>query len=118
MDKIVLKGMSFFGRHGVTAAEREVGHQFVIDADIYVDLAEAGRTDEISKTVDYNDVYGQIAAVVTGNSFFLLEKLAEELAEKILSNHLVEKVELRVKKLSPPIAGQVKSTAVVIARGR
>lgn len=118
MDKIVLKGMSFFGRHGVTEAEREVGHQFVIDADIYVDLAEAGRTDEISKTVDYNEVYDKIAEVVTDNSYSLLEKLAQEMAESILSNHLVEKVELRVKKLSPPIAGQVKSAAVVIARRR
>ncbi len=41
-DKIILKGLVFFGRHGVHSAERQLGQKFVVDAELSTDLALAG----------------------------------------------------------------------------
>jgi hypothetical protein len=41
-DKIILKGLVFFGHHGVHSAERQLGQRFVVDAELAVDLALAG----------------------------------------------------------------------------
>lgn len=116
MDKIILKGMSFFAHHGVTEAEREAGQPFEVDAEIFADIRAAAADDDLSKTVDYAGIYPQIKAVVIDNRFSLIETLAEEIAARILRNQVVEKVIIRVKKLKPPIAGKLDSVAVEITR--
>lgn len=116
MDRISLRGMSFFAQHGVTDAEREVGHRFEVDVDVFADLA--GVRDDISRTIDYQDVYGQVAGVLQGDSRRLIETLAEELAAVVLSNQLVERVTIRVRKAYPPIDGAVEAAEVEITRGR
>src|SRR5260370_17610563 len=44
MDRIVLEGMSFSGRHGVRPAEREHAQDFEVDIDMEADLAVPGAT--------------------------------------------------------------------------
>ena len=114
MDKIILAGLMFHAHHGVLDAERELGQMFEVDVELHANLRGAG--DDISKTVDYSIVYAQIDQVMTGNRFQLLEALAEALAGEILKNALVEKVKLRVKKLSPPVGGSAAYAAVEIER--
>ena len=43
MDRLLLEGMAFFGRHGALAAERELGARFTVDVELGVDLRAAGR---------------------------------------------------------------------------
>jgi 7,8-dihydroneopterin aldolase/epimerase/oxygenase len=118
MDKIILKGMAFYAFHGVSEAERKVGHRFEVDVELGLDTRKAGQSDDINDTVNYQEVYRGIEEIISSRSFLLLEALAEELAGRVLSNQLVETVVLRVKKLRPPIAGIVGSAAVEISRGR
>lgn len=115
MDRISLRGMSFFARHGVSEAEREVGQRFEVDVDMFADIRKVG--DDLKKTIDYQDVYKQVAVVVCDNSYHLIEALAEHLADAILSNQLVEEVTVRVRKIHPPIEGQVGAAEVEITRG-
>ncbi|MBD4423764.1 dihydroneopterin aldolase, partial [Xanthomonas citri pv. citri] len=46
-DTIFLKGMRFYGYHGALSAENEIGQIFKVDVTLKVDLAEAGRTDNV-----------------------------------------------------------------------
>lgn len=118
MDKIILDGMFFMARHGVTEEERATAQPFAVDAEIFADLKPAAADDDLNKTVDYALVYELVQEIVLEERFSLIETLAEEIAARILSNQLVEKVIVRVKKLNPPIAGKVNSAAVEISRGR
>lgn len=118
MDKIILSGMWFLAHHGVTEEERRDAQPFEIDAEILTDIKAAAENDDISLTVDYDLVYKQIREVVVENSFALIETLAEAVAAQVLSNQLVEKVIIRVRKVEPPIAGRISGTAVEINRGR
>ncbi|NOY88289.1 MAG: dihydroneopterin aldolase [FCB group bacterium] len=115
-DIIRLSGLSFYGYHGVTEAEKETGRVFEIDCELEVDLADAGKTDQISDTIDYRKAYKVIRETVEGRAFSLLEGLAGHLATKMLDEFPVYRVTLKVRKMNPPIAGQVKFIEVEITR--
>ena len=115
-DVIRFGGLSFYGYHGVSAAEKETGRVFEIDCELEVDLATAGKTDRLTDTIDYRTVYEVIREMVEGRAFSLLEGLAADLAEKILEMFPVYRVTLKVRKINPPIPGQIKFIEVEITR--
>ena len=118
MDTIRLMNMSFYGFHGVTAAEKETGRRFEVDCELKIDVAEPGQTDMLSDTVDYSAVYNSIEKIVAGKAYALLERLAAELARSLLEEFSVYEVTLRVRKLTPPIAGQVDYIEVEVTRSQ
>jgi dihydroneopterin aldolase len=118
MDKIFIEGMAFFARHGVLAAEREVGQRFLVDLVLYLDLSAAGAADDLTRTVDYLEVYRQVEKVVCSQSFQLLETLAEAVATAILDAFPVSCVGVRVKKPGAPLPGHFEAVGVEILRGR
>jgi len=115
-DIIRMTGMSFYGYHGVSAAERETGRMFEVDCELEVDLAEAGKTDQLTDTVDYARVYETIRTIVEGKAYSLLEGLAGALVAKVLDEFSVYRVTLRVRKLNPPVNGRVKYIEVELTR--
>ena len=112
-DKIELKGMTFYGFHGVNPAEKELGQRFVVDLDIFTDLAKAGRTDDLDDTVDYSEVYRGVREVVEGPSHNLLESVAASIAERVLAHRGVEAVRVRLRKPEVPMKGSVLTHAAV-----
>ncbi|MBU8933832.1 MAG: dihydroneopterin aldolase [candidate division Zixibacteria bacterium] len=108
--------MSFYGYHGVTAAEKETGRRYEVDCELEVDLSEPGQTDELVDTIDYSEVYALIKNTVEGSAFALLERLATSLATKVLDTFPVYRVTLRVRKMTPPIAGEIKYVEAEITR--
>ena len=115
-DVIRLEGMPFYGYHGVTAAEKETGRVFEIDCELGVDLASAGHSDQLTDTIDYNEVYQIIRENVEGTAFSLLEGLANRLASIILDKFPIYRVTLRVRKLNPPISGLARHIEVEVTR--
>ena len=115
-DAIRLVGLRFYGYHGVSAAEKETGRVFEVDCELQLDLAPAGHSNDLSDTVDYGKVYAVIKDTVEGKAYALLESLASDLAGIILDKFQVYTVTLRVRKLHPPIAGQVQYIEVEVTR--
>jgi len=98
-DRILLEGLIFFGRHGTLAAERELGQRFVVDLELRCDLRAAGATDDLTKTVDYSDVYRLARDIVEGPPVGLTETVAERVAGAILGRYpRVEAVRVKVTK--------------------
>ncbi|MEW6182816.1 MAG: dihydroneopterin aldolase [Bacillota bacterium] len=116
MDKIFLKGMAFFARHGVLQAEQEVGQRFLVDVTLYLDLSPAGAADDMDKTIDYLTVYRKVEEVVCGRSVRLLETLAESIAASVLKSFVVHEVCVRVEKPGAPLPGCFESVGVEIFR--
>jgi dihydroneopterin aldolase len=110
--------MSFYGYHGVTVAEKETGGLFEVDCELEVDLADAGSSDRLTDTIDYQKVYYLIRDTVEGKAFSLLEGLAGRLAAKILDSFPAYRVTLRVRKMKPPIPGYVKFIEVELTRSQ
>ena len=56
--------MTFFAYHGLESSEKEKGQRFEVDAELYLDLSKAGKSDQIADTIDSNVVYEIIEEVV------------------------------------------------------
>src|SRR6266568_3357398 len=117
MDRIVLEGMSFTGRHGVRPAEREHAQDFEVDIDMEADLAGPGSTDRIEDTVDYRAAHAIAKQTIEGESVKLLETLAARIADRVLTLPGVAAVSVRVAK-RPASMVPIKSAAVHIRRTR
>jgi 7,8-dihydroneopterin aldolase/epimerase/oxygenase len=100
VDRIRLSGVRAFGRHGVGAAERASAQPFDIDVVVEIDLAAAGRSDDVGDTLDYAGLHDRLVAVVTGTSHALLEKLASELLDAVFDDRRVRHAEVTVAKPS------------------
>ena len=109
--------MSFRGRHGVRAAEREQAQEFHVDVDIEADLRQAGDSDDLAETVDYTKARAAAKQVIEGASMQLLEALAAAIAERILDLPRVAAVSVRVAK-RPASMQPIEAAAVHIKRTR
>ena len=118
MDKIILKGIRFHGYHGVAEAERQLGQKYEIDLELMTDLSDAGKTDDLTHTIDYAQVVQLVVEIGTQQSFQLFEALAETIAAVILARFQIEEVRVAVKKLSPPIEPTLTYAGVEIYRKR
>lgn len=76
-DLVRVRGMRFWGKHGVAAAERERAQPVDVDIELVVDCAPAAASDDLVKAVDYDRIYRACERIVTQQSFNLLETLAD-----------------------------------------
>ena len=118
-DYIELTGMEFYGYHGCLEEEREKGQSFFVDLVMRLDLSEAGRTDELAKTVNYASVFACVREIVEGEPKQLIEAVAEAVAEQLLRDFpLLSGLRVTVHKPSAPITGKFRDVAVSIERAR
>ena len=118
MDRILLKGIRFYGYHGVYPAERQSGQFFEVDAELYFSFREAAVSDDVADTVDYGTVYQVIAEAFSRDACNLLETVAARLADEILIKFPVVQVVIRVRKPAPPVEGPVDYAEVEVSRSR
>ena len=118
MDKIILEGLQFHGYHGVAEAERQLGQKYEIDLELITDLSAAGKTDDLTRTIDYAQVVQLVIEIGAGQSFQLFEALAETIADAVLAQFHIDEVRITVKKLSPPIEPRLDYAGVEIHRKR
>jgi dihydroneopterin aldolase len=117
VDRIQLQGMSFQGRHGVRAAERERSQEFKVDLEVDCDLNRPGRTDRLEDTIDYTRLRAITREVIEGESVNLLETLAARIADRVLALPQVVGVSVRVAK-RPASMQPIEAAAVHINRTR
>jgi 7,8-dihydroneopterin aldolase/epimerase/oxygenase len=114
-DLLVLEGMSFYGYHGETEAERTLGNRFRVDVEIRMDLSVAGRSDDIADTLDYSHAFALIRVVLEDHQYRLIEAIADRVAATLLEDARIQSVKVRVGK-QPPIAGSIDRCSVIIER--
>lgn len=118
MDKIHIKNLEVFARHGVFPEENVLGQKFVVSAVLYTSTREAGRTDDLAKSIHYGEVSRFITEFMEQNTFQLLETAAERLAEELLLNiERLEKICLEIKKPWAPVGLPLETVSVEIERG-
>ncbi len=119
MDKIYMNELAFYGYHGVFAEEKRLGQRFYVDLILFIDLTDAGATDDLTKTIDYGDVYGRVKDIVEGEPCSLVEAVAEKISSELLRSYeRLQGCTVKVTKPDPPISGHYRSVAVEITRER
>jgi dihydroneopterin aldolase len=117
-DLIEVRGVRAVGICGALPEERERPQPFEVDLDVEVDLAAAGRSDDLGDTVDYGALAEAVVAVITGEAPVLLERMATRIAEVVLAVDRVTAVTVTVRKLRPPVPVELTHAGVRLRRAR
>lgn len=118
MDSIEIKSLHCSVHLGVSSEERETSQSVEIDLMLSLDLEEAGRTDDLSATVDYGEVVREVKWLAESKGWKLVEALAEAIAEKVLRDRKVEQVSVRLRKYPIVLRQQIDHAEVRITRRR
>lgn len=118
-DRIVLKGLQAFARHGVLPEEKTLGQRFALDVTAYLDLRPAGLSDDYHRTVCYDALTRLVLETVTTRRFYLIEAAAEAVAEAVLSAFPpIDRVVVEIRKPAAAIAAVFDHVGVVVERSR
>ena len=118
-DRIVVKDLQVVAYHGVLAEEAALGQRFALDIQAYLDLAPAGRADDLRRTISYAHIVEVAVATLRERRFKLLEAAAEAVASALLARFpAVDRVALELRKPGAPIDAIFAHVAVAIERSR
>ncbi len=118
LDSIRLTGLRIAGHHGVLDFERVNGQLFLVDLTVWLPLAPAAATDDVTSTVHYGELAEAVVQAVAGDPVDLIETVAERVAQIALGYELVERVEVTVHKPNAPIPVPFDDVSVTIVRER
>lgn len=116
VDRISLRGIRARGYHGVLPFEQELGQTFVVDVDMAVDVEPAAAADDLALTVDYGAVATEVAAIITGPPFQLIETLAVRIAQRVKQFSGVQQVTVSVHKPYAPVTEVFDDVVVQVTR--
>lgn len=116
MDTISIIGLTVFAYHGVLPHETQFGQRFVIDLSIGCDTRTAGASDVLTDTLDYGAIASEVAELATARPVKLIETLAENIAQLVLTKPGAQTVTVTVKKPAAPLAVLADHVAVTIVR--
>ena len=116
LDSIQIKDLRLRCVIGIYDWEREIQQDVLINVTLFTDLSRAGSSDKVEDTVNYKSVTKQIIAHTEQSSYFLVEALAQSIAELCLEEHAVREVEVAVEK--PGALRYAKSVGVTIRRSK
>lgn len=98
MDRIALRRVRAYGRHGWNEGEREAAQPFEIDLDVEIDLGAAQSSDDLAQTLDYAGLHRRIVAIVESTSYALLERLAGDILDAVFADRRVARAVLSIAK--------------------
>ncbi len=111
-DHVLLEGLRFYAYHGVNPEERAQGQRFTVDVRLATDLREAGRTDDLRRTINYSAAFKRVRAIVEGPPRDLIEAVAEEIAEALLADFpAARSVTVTVRKPEVALKGAILDAA-------
>lgn len=117
MGIIRIHNMAFYGYHGVSDAEKEIGKRFTVDIELCYDTAKAANSDDLNDTINYEEVYRVVGDLITRNTFHLTETVAERIADLVFDSYRPLGLIVRVRKNTPPFPGHLDYIEVETSRG-
>jgi len=118
MTSIELLGLEFFAHHGLYVEEQQKGNKFLIDISVKANVENSLETDNIDKTVNYEELYFIVAEEMKKPSK-LLEHVANRICTRIIDCiPMVGQVDISLSKLDPPLKGPCYASRVRFSKHR
>ncbi|MFN8286311.1 MAG: dihydroneopterin aldolase [Chitinophagales bacterium] len=112
MGLIAVEGMQFYSHHGFYKEEQVLGGKFTVDVYMTTNLQEAAETDQLKKTIDYEEVYKLTKEEMEGRAY-LIEHVCKRILDRIKAAHAnITTLKVRVSKHNPPLKGNVERVYV------
>ncbi len=112
---IEVNGIKMHAYHGCMEEEARIGGEYVVDVSLHTNFRKAAESDDLDKTLDYVKVNDIVVKEMKVRS-----KLIEHVGDRILQELKrefapLERVQVRVTKVNPPINGSVDNVRVVLS---
>lgn len=116
MDKVFIEQLEVITTIGVYDWEQQIKQKLVLDLEMAHDNRPAGKSDDVVDALDYSQVSQVVLSHIEQGRFLLVERVAEEVAELIMTHFNVPWIKIRLTK--PGAVPQAKGVGVVIERGQ
>jgi dihydroneopterin aldolase len=116
MDIIFVRDLRIETVIGIYDWERKIKQTISIDLEMGADIRRAAASDSIDDTLNYKAVSKRLIGFVGDSTFFLVETLAERVAEVVLNEFDVPWVKVTLSK--PGALRGARDVGIVIERGQ
>ena len=107
MSFITIVDLEVFYRVGISEEERAKPQRLLLTLDVKFDFSSAAVSGRIGRTIDYYEITQRLLKLGESRNWRLIESVATDVADKILSEFHPESVTIEVKKFSIPEARYV-----------
>jgi len=118
MGIIQVENIRLFSHHGCLKEETKIGSEYRVDLKVEANLKTSAKTDKLTDTVDYvllNRIIKEEMKIPSQ----LLETVAKRILNRIFKeDQLVKKATVWVRKLNPPIGGDVECVTIKMTEKR
>ena len=114
MDIVYIRELEIETIIGIYDWEREQKQTVSLDLEMGTDISLAAGSEDIEKTLDYKAVAKRLIEFVESSEFFLVETMAEKIAQIIMLEFSVPWLKLRLGK--PGAVTGSKDVGVIIER--
>lgn len=103
--RLSIHSAEYYGYHGVRKEERSLGGRYQVDVEIVYDASQAVMSDDVSDTINYEEVLYRVREHMNGDEpYDLIETLAFDIAASILDTFdVAHSATVRVRKLTVPV---------------
>jgi len=115
MDKVFIDGLEIETIIGIFDWEREIKQVVRIDLQMAWDNKPAAQSEDINNALNYKAVCDRLIEFIAGSEFLLVETMAENIADILMTEFHVPWLQLKLTK--PTAIPQAKGVGVMIERG-
>ncbi|EHU9448822.1 bifunctional dihydroneopterin aldolase/7,8-dihydroneopterin epimerase [Vibrio vulnificus] len=116
LDKVFIEQLEVITTIGVYDWEQQIKQKLVLDIEMAHDNRPAGKSDDVADALDYAQVSEAVLNHIESGRFLLVERVAEEVVELIMTQFSVPWIRIRLAK--PGAVPQARAVGVVIERGQ
>lgn len=115
MDIVFIEQLSVITTIGVYDWEQTIEQKLVFDIEMGWDNRKSAKSDDVNDCLSYADISETVIAHVEGQRFALVERVAEEVAELLLTKFNSPWVRIKLSK--PGAVARAANVGVIIERG-
>ncbi|HED6253504.1 TPA: bifunctional dihydroneopterin aldolase/7,8-dihydroneopterin epimerase [Enterobacter cloacae] len=115
MDIVFIEQLSVITTIGVYDWEQTIEQKLVFDIEMGWDNRKSAKSDDVNDCLSYADISEMVIAHVEGQRFALVERVAEEVAELLLTKFNSPWVRIKLSK--PGAVARAANVGVIIERG-
>ena len=116
MDIVFIEQLSVITTIGVYDWEQTIEQKLVFDIELGWDNRQAAASDNVNDCLSYADISEAVVKHVEGSRFALVERVADEVAEILMSRFKSPWVRIKVSK--PGAVARAANVGVIIERGQ
>ena len=116
--RIIIRGLRCRGRQGTTPTEQQQAHDYLVDVELSVDIADAVAKDDLAAALDISQVAACVRDEVARRPRALLERMTFDVAKSLLKRfEAVTEVSVKVEKPEPAgLDAAAEAVELTIAR--